>query len=108
MYTQFGGQVEMELPEGLTEETMLSALAALSEAREQSRAAANVQLQRSQGQLTDGQVRALSAHQHALSEAALVKFGLSLVSWTAAVSVWAKNSAKFKEAYNEEETKSRS
>ena len=102
LYTQFGGSVEIEIPEDLTEAKMLLAFDDYVEARDKANDAIIIELRRSQGQMTEAQHRVLMAHAQTLMTAALKKHGISQLVWQSAVKQFLETSAKFKAKHDED------
>lgn len=104
LYTQFGGSVEVELPESLTEEKMLAAFDDYVEARDKANDTIITELQRSQGKMSEAQHRVLMSHAQTLMAAALKKHGITQLVWGSAVKKYMETSAKFKAKHDEDAT----
>ena len=102
MYTQFGGTVEIELPSDLTEDVMLAAFDDYAEARDKANEVIMMELQRSQGKMSEAQHRVLMLHAQTLMNGALKKHNLSPLVWQSAVKVFIASSARFKAKHDED------
>jgi len=102
MYTQFGGEIDIEVPVDLTEAKMCAAFDDYAAARDKANDLIMVELQRSQGKMTEAQHRVLMTHAQSLMAAALKKHGISQAVWPSAVKAFMASSAAFKSKFEED------